>query len=220
MQLLKAIFFVTISSTLLSCQSSINNAVKDTKYSVYEFFGVEKRDLFKKKIKNTKDDQQSAAESFQSALDKLQAIYKFDGGNLEKQYRSLDASYNTAKTKADTVHSSIKEVETVAKDLFTEWEGEINQMTSLDLQARSRKTLVDTQAKYQEFHTSLKKSESKMDPVLSKLKDHVLFLKHNLNAKAITGLKTESGKIQGDIESLMKEMNSSITQADEFIKSM
>ncbi|MBC7465986.1 MAG: DUF2959 family protein, partial [Bdellovibrio sp.] len=62
--------------------------------------------------------------------------------------------------------------------------------------------------------------EAKMDPVLAKLKDHVLFLKHNLNAKAIAGLKTESGKIQGDIESLMKDMNNSISQADEFIKSM
>jgi predicted nucleic acid-binding Zn-ribbon protein len=217
---LKAVFLLVISMTLFSCQSSINNAVKDTKYSVYEFFGVEKRDLFKKKIKNTKDDQASAAESFQSALDKLQAIYKFDGGDLEKQYRSLDASYNTAKIKAATVHSSVIEVETVAKDLFTEWDGEIKQMGSADLQARSRKTLAETQVKYQEFHTSLKKSEAKMDPVLAKLKDHVLFLKHNLNAKAITGLKAESGKIQGDIESLMKEMNTSIAQADEFIKSM
>lgn len=220
MQALKTIFFILISTVLFSCQSSINKAVNETKYSVYEFFGVEKRDLFKKKIKNTKDDQGAAAESFQSALDKLKAIYKFDGGNLEKQYRSLDGSYNTAKEKVATVHASVVEVETVAKDLFKEWEGEIKQMQSDDLKTRSRKTLAETQGKYQEFHVSLKKSEAKMDPVLAKLKDHVLFLKHNLNAKAIAGLKTESGKIQGDIESLMKDMNNSISQADEFIKSM
>lgn len=220
MRTIKIIFSIFISTILFSCQSSINKAVNETKYSVYEFFGVEKRDLFKKKIKNTKDDQASAAQSFQTALEKLRAIYKFDGGNLEKQYRSLDGSYTTAQNKVAAVHDSVTQLETVAKDLFTEWEGEIQQIKTADLQTRSKKTLVETQAKYQKFHASLKKSEMKMDPVLAQLKDHVLFLKHNLNAKAIAGLKTESGKIQGDIESLMTEMNSSILQADDFIKSM
>ena len=59
-----------------------------------------------------------------------------------------------------------------------------------------------------------------MNPVLAKLKDQVLFLKHNLNAKAIAGLKTESLKIQGDIESLIKDVNKSVSEADEFIKSI
>lgn len=45
-------------------------------------------------------------------------------------------------------------------------------------------------------------------------------LKHNLNAQAITGLKGESLKVQSDIEALIQEMNSSVAQADEFIKTL
>ena len=56
-----------------------------------------------------------------------------------------------------------------------------------------------------------------MAPVLSRLKDQVLFLKHNLNARAIAGLKTEADKIQSDIESLVKDMNTSIAHADAFM---
>ena len=203
-----------------SCQSSVERAVKDTKYSAYEFFGIEKRDLFKKEVKSVKNDQESAGESFKSALDKLKAIYAFDGGNIEKQYRSLASSYELAESRVNEVHKSVKQVETVSGDLFTEWRSEIAQIKSADLRSKSSINLSETQRKYSEFHFVLKKSEAKMNPVLAKLKDQVLFLKHNLNAQAITGLKKESGKIQNDIEDLMKEMNSSITQAEAFIKSM
>ena len=50
-----------------------------------------------------------------------------------------------------------------------------------------------------------------MDPVLKKFKDQVLYLKHNLNAKAIGSLK---------IASLIKEMNKSVASADQFIQKM
>ncbi len=58
-----------------------------------------------------------------------------------------------------------------------------------------------------------------MDPVLAKLKDHVLFLKHNLNAQAIASLKSELLTVEGNIESLIKDLNASIQEADSFIAS-
>ena len=220
MKFLGFVLIFLLSTSFFSCQSSINKVVKETKYSAYEFFGIEKRDLFKKKIKNTKEDQQQAGESFKNALEKLKAIYAFDGGNLEKQYRNLDSSYQNSEAKVTAVHASVIQLETVAHDLFAEWTKELQQIKTDDLRSRSRTSLTETQKKYSVFHASLKRSESKLNPVLEKLKDHVLFLKHNLNAQAIEGLKAESGKIQNDIEELIKEMNSSITQSDAFIQTL
>ena len=220
MKFLGFVLIFLLSTSFFSCQSSINKVVKETKYSAYEFFGIEKRDLFKKKIKNTKEDQQQAGESFKNALEKLKAIYAFDGGNLEKQYRNLDSSYQNSEAKVTAVHASVIQLETVAQDLFNEWTKELQQIKTDDLRSRSRTSLTETQKKYSVFHASLKRSEAKLDPVLGKLKDHVLFLKHNLNAQAIGGLKAESGKIQSDIEDLMKEMNSSITQSEALIQTL
>jgi hypothetical protein len=53
-----------------------------------------------------------------------------------------------------------------------------------------------------------------------KLRDHVLYLKHNLNAQAIASLKGEAANIQDEIARLIKDMNASIAQADEFIKTI
>ncbi len=59
-----------------------------------------------------------------------------------------------------------------------------------------------------------------MKPVLAAFKDQVLFLKHNLNAKAISSLQPELSKIEGNVSRLIKEMEKSISEADKFIQSM
>jgi hypothetical protein len=57
-----------------------------------------------------------------------------------------------------------------------------------------------------------------MEPVITKFRDYVLYLKHNLNAQAIGALQGESAKIQIDISKLIEQMNAAIRQADDFLK--
>jgi hypothetical protein len=59
-----------------------------------------------------------------------------------------------------------------------------------------------------------------MNPVLAAFKDQVLFLKHNLNAQAIASLGSTATQIEGDVARLIKEMEASIGEADDFIKQM
>jgi enamine deaminase RidA (YjgF/YER057c/UK114 family) len=58
---------------------------------------------------------------------------------------------------------------------------------------------------------------AKMAPVLSALKDNSLFLKHNLNAKAVGALQGEMGSIKRDVSVLIKDMNLAIEQSQKFI---
>ena len=51
-------------------------------------------------------------------------------------------------------------------------------------------------------------------------RDHVLFLKHNLNAKAIAALQDVVINIEDDVAKLIAEMQKSIAEADEFLKAM
>ncbi len=219
-KLLFILIFTFIALIYTGCQSVIDKAVRDTKYSAYEVIGVEKRDLFKKEVKNVKDAQENTQEDFTDALEKLQAVYKVDGGKLEKAYKSLDSSYKDAEESVTEVKNNIKKLEVLSSDLFNEWEKEIKEISSRDLRIKSSESLLNTQKKYNSFHASLKKSEAKMAPVLTRLKDQTLFMKHNLNAKVVAGLKTESDKIQNDINILIKDMNESIAKADEMIKDL
>lgn len=205
---------------LCSCANPIKKAVNNAKYSAWESVGVEKRDLFKREVNNVKEEQEDTQEAFKDALEQLKEVYAFDGGNLEKEQKKLQAAYNDAFEQSKDVHERIGKVNQVATDLFEEWEGEITEMKSADLRRRSTTQLQETQKRFKVLHSKLVKSEQKIEPVLSRLHDQVLFLKHNLNAKAIAGLKVEGAKIETDISKLMKEMEASNREAEAFIKTL
>jgi len=57
-----------------------------------------------------------------------------------------------------------------------------------------------------------------MDPVLEAFEDQVLFLKHNLNAQAIGALENELGQIRQDVDSLIRDMEASISESEAFIQ--
>jgi len=59
-----------------------------------------------------------------------------------------------------------------------------------------------------------------MTPVLGAFKDQVLFLKHNLNARAISSLQQNADRIQSDVGSLVRDMEASIAEANAFIRQM
>ena len=189
-------------------------------YAAYEQVGVYKRDLLKKRVVAARDEQKEASEQFKDALTRLKEMYGYDGGKLEKTYSSLQSEYEDCADKAEDVHKRIRDVETVAADLFAEWEKEIKQYSSPSLAESSRQKLRATRERYDSLHAALKDAERSMTPVLSQLKDHVLYLKHNLNAQAIASLKGEAASIQTDISKLIAQMNTAIARADEFIKTV
>lgn len=194
------------------CQSAV--------YSTYEKFGVYKRDLLKKRVVAARDEEQEAGQQFKDALTRLREMYGSSGSDLEKSYDKLKAEYDDSVSKAEAVRKRVRDVETVANDLFKEWEEEIKEISSDSMKASSRDQLRQTRERYAEMHTALKRAEQSMDPVLTKFRDHVLYLKHNLNAQAIASLKGEAVSIQNDIAKLIEDMNASIQQADAFIKQM
>ena len=197
-----------------------STACRSVVYSAYEKVGVYKRDLLKKRVVAARDGEKEAQAEFKDALTRLQELTGFAGGQLEKHYRQLQSNYDDAASQVAVVHKRVADVETVAGDLFQEWENETRQIETASLRQASRAQLQDTRRRYQEMITALKDAESRMDPVLRKLHDYVLVLKHSLNAQAIAALSGESAKIQTEINRLLADMGASINQADEFIRQM
>ena len=193
---------------------------RSTYYAAYEKFGVYKRDLLKKRVVAARDEQKEAGEQFQDALTRLKSLYGFDGGKLEKAYATLQGDYDDCAEKTASVRKRIKDMESVAGDLFGEWEKEIKEISTPALKNTSRRQLRETRNRYEEMHGALKSAEGSMEPVLRQFKDYVLALKHNLNAAAIASLKGEATTIQADISKLITQMNQSIAQADSFIKTL
>lgn len=204
------VLFAGLSS---GCQTVYNTTMESV-------FGYEKRELLKKAVASLQTEQQQAQTEFKDAMTRLKELYAFQGGELEKVYNKLKAAYDDCESQAKDVHKRIENMEDIAKSMFAEWEKEIQQFSNPTFAANSRRQLQETKDRYAQLSRSVRASEDTMKPVLTQLKDHVLYLKHNLNAAAIGSLKGEATNIQGQIEDLILRMNASIAEADSFIKTL
>lgn len=212
MKRLIAVSLVCVSTLITGCQSAY--------YSAMESVGVHKRDILVDRVEETKEAQQASQEEFQSALERLSSLINFDGGELQTAYEQLNDDYEASKKAAEQVTSRINAVEDVAGALFDEWEEELNQYSNANLKRESAKKLSSTKRQFEQLLKSMRRSESKMAPVLTALNDNVLYLKHNLNAQAISAIKGEFSTLKRDIQTLMSEMNRSIAESNKFIAQM
>ncbi|TFG48393.1 MAG: DUF2959 domain-containing protein [Candidatus Brocadiia bacterium] len=186
-------------------------------YSTMEKFGYQKRDILTERVEYARDAQIEAKNQFRSALDKFKAVVDFKGGGLEEKYTVLKAELSLSEEKASAVSKKISDVENVADALFSEWQKELRQYTDEDLRKQSRLKLEQTRARYDKLIGSMKTAEGKIQPVLDTFRDHVLFLKHNLNAQAVASLQKQVVSIESDVSSLIRSMESSISAANSFI---
>jgi hypothetical protein len=139
---------------------------------------------------------------------------------LRSELKGMVSDQEDADGAVSDIDGRMDEIETVAADLFEEWEGEVAEIQTANLKAKSKKLLRETKAKYERMHASLLETRGSMDPVLAVLKDHVLFLKANLNAAAIGSIGDEMKNIEAEIEDLKKSIQQSIAEAQRFIEAM
>ena len=210
----------TLSLLVSTLVLSLLGACRSPYYWTMEKFGVEKRDILVDRVEEGREAQTEAKEQFQSALEAFQLVYDFDGGELEEVYERLNDEYEASVKDAAAVSERIVSVETVAGDLFKEWGEELGTMQNADLKRQSQEMLDQTRDRYDDMVAAMKKAEASMEPVLSSFRDHVLALKHNLNARAIASLSGELKSIETDIGALIEDMEASIAEADAFLSSL
>jgi len=189
-------------------------------YGTMEKLGVHKRDIMVDRVKAARDTQNEAKEQFLTAMDQFRSVVDFQGGDLESEYNQLSATLEKSESEATAVRKRIRAVENVSDALFKEWRGELKQYSSDTLRQSSQRKYDATHAKYDELIASMKVAESKLEPVLVPLRDQVLFMKHNLNARAIAGLGRELVSVQANVDSLVRDMDIAIAQADRFIATL
>jgi hypothetical protein len=209
--MLRASLLCTLTAlSLAACES--------TYYKTMEMFGKEKRDILVTRVEAARDDQAEAKQQFQSALDRMTELVNAPDTELKKVYDKTKADFEASEKKAEDVRARVAKVEEVANALFDEWNKEIKEYDSDKLRQQSTEELKQTQARYNDMLAAMKKAEASMDPVLAKFRDNVLFLKHNLNAQTVASLKGTMGGIEQDIGALIKEMEHSMAEADQFVQ--
>lgn len=189
-------------------------------YGTMEQFGVHKRDILVDRVEEARDSQEEASEQFSSALEEFTVVTDFDGGDLQATYDRLNAEFEQSERRAERVIERIDAVEDVAEDLFDEWEDELALYSNEALRDSSEASLRETRRRYDTLIRAMRRAEERMPPVLDAFRDQVLFLKHNLNARAIASLRSELETIENDVSALVRDMQEAIAESERFLEAM
>ena len=195
----------------------ICSGCSNTYYSAMEKVGIHKRDIVVDRVEDARDSQEEAQAQFKSALEQFDSVVKLQDTDLKKAYDRLNSEYEKSAGAAREVSRRIDRVESVADDLFDEWEQELTEYQNKELRRSSSDQLRATQKRYKTMLASMHRAEASMEPVLRIFKDNVLFLKHNLNAQAIGSLQSEFANLKGEIDILIRKMNDAIQSSNTFI---
>ena len=209
MRYAKWIFLLTAVISLTACETVV--------YDALEKVGYHKRDILIDRIDAAQASQTEGQEQFKSALEQFKSVINFDGGDLEVTYDQLNDEYEASVDAADEIHDRIDSVKNVADALFDEWQEELEQYSNASLRRDSERQLKDTRRRYSKVLGAMRRAEKAIDPVLTSLKDNTLYLKHNLNARAIASLKNELGTVDNDVNALLTAMQQAINESNAFI---
>lgn len=189
-------------------------------YGAMEKMGVAKREILADRVEKTRQAQTEAKQQFADALQRFLAVTKTDGGDLQKKYDDLNREFQRSETRAKDVRDRIAAVEDVAEALFREWKQELSQYSSPALKNDSERQLETTRRRYDALLALMRRAANRMDPVIATFRDQMLYLKHNLNARALAQLVTTNQTLQADITTLIADMETSIREAEVFIKDL
>lgn len=189
-------------------------------YGTMKKFGMEKRDILVKRVADARKSQEEARDEFKTALERFKSVIDVKGSKLEDTYEKLNKELNRSEDRAKDVKDRVDSVKNVSDDLFKEWQKELSQYSDRSLRSESERELRETRQRCDTLIRAMERAQKKIEPVLTPLRDRVLFLKHNLNAQAIGALDAELGKVQTDVDSLVNDLDTAIAEAESFIKTM
>lgn len=189
-------------------------------YQAMEKLGIAKREILVDRVQATRTAQENAKEQFATALERFQEVTRADGGDLQRKYDLLSREFSRSETRAKEVRDRIAAVEDVADALFDEWKSELRQYTDPTLRREAEREFDRTQARYKDLIRVMKRAANRMDPVLDRFRDQVLFVKHNLNAQMLASLGNTQRELETDISQLISEMEAAIRDAEAFINTL
>jgi len=188
-------------------------------FSVDQFW-KEPRELLVDRVEDARDAQQETVEEFQTTMEKFKSVTNFDGGDLEKQFNTLNSAFERSEKAAINISNRVDKVEQASEALLKEWREELQQYHDESLRQRSQRQYDETSVQSEKLIVAMRRAEVKTKPVLDVFRDQVLFMKHNLNMQAITSLDSQTAEIETNVAGLIQEMETSIAEANQFIEAM
>ncbi|MFN0009629.1 MAG: DUF2959 family protein [Planctomycetota bacterium] len=123
------------------------------------------------------------------ALDQLDAICSPSfAGDAKESYAQLLDRIESSEKQARQLRASIEPMRLSAESVFRQWTADLEAFGSTRMRQRSQMRLDETQARYRTVQATAQSALISYDAFNGDLRDHALFLSHDMNVSAVTEL--------------------------------
>ena len=187
-------------------------------FTTMETFGIEKREILFERIEDAGD----AVVVTSQRIDETFAVYRDmidqEEGDLYEAHERLEFFYESAEEAAEEYNDRISNIQDVATAMFDEWKKDSAAILDDELRRKSRANFNRAITQYEALLRSMRAVEAQTDPLLTRFRDHVLFMELNLNHSAFTPLRKHVADFATDIGTLTKQMEDVHYQVEEFLQ--
>ena len=150
-------------------------------------------------VESVQVDSVVSKEKARAALDQLDAICSPSfAGHAKESYAMLLERIEASEKQARQLRASIEPMRLSAESVFRQWTADLEHFGSTRMRQRSQMRLDETQARYRTVYATAQSAQISYDAFNGDLRDHALFLSHDMNVAAV-------GELTGDLK-LMRDV--------------
>jgi hypothetical protein len=152
------------------------------------------------------DVQEELDVSKEKALAAVQALQKitapdFRGDGLSA-HRELEKMIDRSEDQAEELRDAIRDMHAAAAPVFDQWTKDLEAFTNPEMRQRSQARLQAARERYDAVVAAVEPALVRYDAVNEALRDHELFLSHDLNPAAVSVLQDDVRRLAGEAAEL------------------
>jgi hypothetical protein len=208
----RAVLAVLVLVSLPAC-SFVNNIIKGKS-------GPADVDDLVAAVEKVNKELDASKASMLSAVQGLQTATAPDfQGDAVKAYKDLVKVIEASEDQADDLRKSIEKMQAAAAPVFDQWTKDLEAYSNPEMRQRSQVRLAAARERYDAVVAAVDPLLVEYESINESMRDHVLFLKHDMNPAALATIQDDVRNVAKDAASLDSRFNNGRAAAMAYIES-
>jgi len=163
-------------------------------------------------------DAELAQATVRDAVASLEGMVDGDlGEDPAATYTAFVERVDSSEKQAEQLRDSIDPMNKNAERVFKQWEQNLREFTSPTMLKRSEQRLEATRTRYEKVREAAERAHEQLVEVNEAMRDHALFLGHDLNASSIEAVKADLREMSGEAGKLDSSLERCMESAREYV---
>lgn len=145
------------------------------------------------------------------------AAARFEGDPVEA-YAALVRAVEASERQAARLRETVEPMKEAAAPVFEQWAADLERFASARLRQRSRQRLTEARRRFEAVVDRVDPALATLEELNRGLRDHVLFLGHDLNADALAAVSSEVRALEDLGRGLDEELEEGLRAARAYVE--